>query len=153
MSKGVGTLAVLIALAVTIALPSGVSQAAATHTNVVIEWNQTMLATFAAANVAPPPANRAGAIVQSAVFDAVNGIGRRYTAIHVQPAAPARDVDGVEELRRLVDDGDMAGLLTDRADAADDVDFKRVVSALASHRVPGSGRVKPQRPVRIVDYK
>ena len=48
MSKGVGTLAVLIALAVTIALPSGVSQAAATHTNVVIEWNQTMLATFAA---------------------------------------------------------------------------------------------------------
>src|SRR5947209_2557694 len=89
MSKGVGTLAVLIALAVTIALPSGVSQAAATHTNVVIEWNQTMLATFAAANVAPPPANRAGAIVQSAVFDAVNGIGRRYTAIHVQPAAPA----------------------------------------------------------------
>jgi hypothetical protein len=32
---------------------------------------------------------RAIAIVQSAVFDAVNGIEPRYTAVHVQPAAPA----------------------------------------------------------------
>ena len=37
---------------------------------------------------AAPPAMRAGAIVQSSVFDALNGIERRYTPIHVQPAAP-----------------------------------------------------------------
>ena len=59
------------------------------HPNVVIEWNQTMLDTFATAGVPPPPGNRLGGIVQSAVFDAVNGIELRYSAIHVQPAAPA----------------------------------------------------------------
>lgn len=31
---------------------------------------------------------RVAAVVQSAVFDAVNGIDRRYTPIHVPPAAP-----------------------------------------------------------------
>jgi hypothetical protein len=31
---------------------------------------------------------RAAAIVQAAVFDAVNGIAGRYAAVHVQPAAP-----------------------------------------------------------------
>ena len=56
--------------------------------NMVVDWNQTMLATFAAANVPPPPGNRLGGIVQAAVFDAVNGIERRYQPIHVQPAAP-----------------------------------------------------------------
>src|SRR4029077_17000348 len=61
----------------------------AAHTNVVIDWNQTMLSTFQAAAVPPPAAQRLGAIVQSAVFDAVNGIENRYTPIHVQPAAPA----------------------------------------------------------------
>ena len=35
-----------------------------------------------------PPATRIGAIVQSSVFDALNGIERKYTPIHVQPAAP-----------------------------------------------------------------
>jgi len=56
--------------------------------NVVVDWNHTMLAAFATANVPPPAANRLGAIVQSAVFDAVNGIERRFTPIHVSPAAP-----------------------------------------------------------------
>ena len=36
----------------------------------------------------PPPLMRVAAIVQSAVFDAVNGIARRYTPVHVPPAAP-----------------------------------------------------------------
>ena len=47
-----------------------------------------MLGTFATANVPPPTATRLGAIVQAAVFDAVNGIETRYTPIHVAPAAP-----------------------------------------------------------------
>jgi hypothetical protein len=64
------------------------SLARAAETNLVVDWNQTMLSTFSAANVPPPPGNRLGAIVQTAVFDAVNGIERQYTAIHVQPAAP-----------------------------------------------------------------
>ena len=30
---------------------------------------------------------RVGAIISASVFDAVNGIERRYTSIHVEPAA------------------------------------------------------------------
>ncbi len=51
-----------------------------------IEWNQTMLNSFATANVAPAAANRLAGVIAAATFDAVNGIERRYTAIHVQPA-------------------------------------------------------------------
>ena len=61
---------------------------AAQPPNIVITWNQAMLSAFTTANVPPAAANRLGAVVQSAVFDAVNGIERRYTAIHVQPGAP-----------------------------------------------------------------
>jgi membrane-associated phospholipid phosphatase len=63
---------------------------AADKTNAVIDWNQIMLTTFAAAvpAVQPPPGTRLGAIVQAAVFDAVNGIERKFTPIHVAPAAP-----------------------------------------------------------------
>ena len=38
--------------------------------------------------VSPPLAARPAAIVAASVFDAVNGIERRYTPIHVPPAAP-----------------------------------------------------------------
>jgi hypothetical protein len=62
---------------------------AAAKTNVVIEWNVNMLSTFATANVPPPASTRLGAIVQAAVFDAVNGIEQSYTSIHVAPAAPS----------------------------------------------------------------
>jgi hypothetical protein len=55
---------------------------------IVIDWNQTMLQVFATANTPAPPGTRLGAIVQASVFDAVNGIERRYTPIHVEPAAP-----------------------------------------------------------------
>lgn len=61
---------------------------AAPPPNMVLTWNQTLLQAIATANVPPPAANRLGAVVQSAVFDAVNGIARRYTPIHIQPAAP-----------------------------------------------------------------
>src|SRR5256885_10262701 len=56
----------------------------------VTDWNQIMLT----ATITPPPgvpgatSTRDTAIVQAAVFDSVNGIERRYTPIHVPPAAP-----------------------------------------------------------------
>jgi membrane-associated phospholipid phosphatase len=67
---------------------SGFATRASGHTNVAIDWNAIMLGTFATANVPPPTATRLGAIVQAAVFDAVNGIETRYTPIHVAPSAP-----------------------------------------------------------------
>jgi hypothetical protein len=54
----------------------------------VTQWNLTMIAGLEAAGIPPPPAARIGAIVQASVFDAVNGIDRRYTPYHVAPAAP-----------------------------------------------------------------
>ena len=85
-----GALAGVIAFFATFATAGGGIPVAlaAQPANVVIVWNQTMLATFQTAAVPAPAANRLGAIVQSAVFDAVNGIEHRYTPIHVQPGAP-----------------------------------------------------------------
>jgi PAP2 superfamily len=47
--------------------------------DVVVTWNATMVDALLAAHTAPQPGTRVGAIVQTAVFDAVNGIARRYT--------------------------------------------------------------------------
>jgi len=84
-----GVLAFVVAMSSTVAAPGGMlSTRAADNPNVVIAWNATMLATFATANVPAPAATRLGAIVQAAVFDAVNGIEPRYTPIHVSSAGP-----------------------------------------------------------------
>jgi hypothetical protein len=55
----------------------------------VTDWNQTMLRVGTIAQTTPLQISRVAAIVQAAMFDAVNGIDRRYTPIRVSPAAPA----------------------------------------------------------------
>jgi hypothetical protein len=56
----------------------------------VTDWNGVMLRATLTAPVTPAPiSTRMAAIVQAAVFDAVNGIERRYTSIYVEPGAPA----------------------------------------------------------------
>jgi len=63
--------------------------AALARADEVSDWNQTLLAAMLTAPVTPAPvATRVAAIVQAAVFDAVNGIARRYTPIYLPPAAP-----------------------------------------------------------------
>ena len=55
----------------------------------VTDWDAIMFQTaLVAPATSPLVMNRNAAIVQSSVFDALNGIERRYTPIHVQPAAP-----------------------------------------------------------------
>jgi hypothetical protein len=56
--------------------------------DVVTDWNQIMAQTALAAKTSPLVTTRVAAIIQAAVFDAVNGIERRYTPIHVTPNAP-----------------------------------------------------------------
>jgi hypothetical protein len=54
----------------------------------VLDWNQTfveMLITTSAVNASSP---RLGAIVHTAIFDAYNGIERRYTPVFVRDRAP-----------------------------------------------------------------
>jgi PAP2 superfamily protein len=60
---------------------------AVARADVATDWNRTMVAGLEAAKVGPQASSRIGAIVQAAVFDAVNGIDRRYTPYHVDPAA------------------------------------------------------------------
>jgi PAP2 superfamily len=67
---------------------NGLATVQADHASMVVDWNLTMLSTFASVNLPPPVASRDGAIVQAAVFDAVNGIKPRYAPIHVASTAP-----------------------------------------------------------------
>lgn len=59
----------------------------AAYADEVTDWNRHLLEALRATNTSPLVATRSAAIVHSAVFDAVNGIERRYQPIHVQPAA------------------------------------------------------------------
>ncbi len=55
----------------------------------VLEWNQIFIDTLVATNTPNSSSQRLGAIVHTAIFDAYNGIERRYATIYVQGKAPA----------------------------------------------------------------
>ncbi|MEQ1910148.1 MAG: vanadium-dependent haloperoxidase [Vicinamibacterales bacterium] len=63
--------------------------AASAHADDVTDWNQAMLRASLVAGSSPLAMTRISAIVQVSVFDAVNGIERRYTPIHVPATGPA----------------------------------------------------------------
>lgn len=83
-----GSIAIL-ALSVLGSAPVSGPLRAADHgsTGEIETWNGIMFQAAQAANTSPFVMTRVAAIVQAAVFDAVNGIERRYTPIHVAPAA------------------------------------------------------------------
>jgi hypothetical protein len=54
----------------------------------VTDWNQILVRTITNAKTSPVVSTRVAAIVEAAVFDAVNGIERRFAPIHVDFAAP-----------------------------------------------------------------
>jgi hypothetical protein len=54
----------------------------------VTAWNQILFQATLVAQTSPLIMARNAAIVQASVFDAANGIERRYTLIHVKPGAP-----------------------------------------------------------------
>ena len=55
--------------------------------NQVLEWNQIFIDTLIATNTANSSSQRLGAIVHTAIFDAYNGIERRYTPVFIQNSA------------------------------------------------------------------
>jgi hypothetical protein len=79
-----------LVIGVQVAAPawSQTARAKTAQPDIVTQWNLTMISALEAAGVGPPPAARVGAIVQASVFDAVNGIERRFTPYDVAPAAP-----------------------------------------------------------------
>lgn len=54
----------------------------------VLEWNQVFIDTLIATNTANSSSQRLGAIVHAAIFDAYNGIEKRYAPIFVHGSAP-----------------------------------------------------------------
>ena len=83
---------VLAAVALVNAAPTGAPGTAADEAaspNPVLEWNQIFIDTLIATNTANSSSQRLGAIVHTAIFDAYNGIERRYTPIFAHPGAAA----------------------------------------------------------------
>jgi PAP2 superfamily len=72
LKKVVAALAAVVVLAV-----PGTASA-----DVVTDWNKALVDALLVAHTAPQPSSRIGAIVQTSVFDAVNGIRRRYLQFH-----------------------------------------------------------------------
>ncbi len=72
----------LMILVVSIVVPSCV------RADEVTDWNGIMVQTVLNGKTSPVVSTRAAAIVEAAVFDAVNGIERRFSPIHVDFAAP-----------------------------------------------------------------
>jgi len=66
---------------------SSLSWASPAAADSIRDWNETMLRAGLVASMSPQNMSRAAAIVQVAVFDAVNGVDRRYTPVHADPPA------------------------------------------------------------------
>ena len=64
------------------------AMAGAVRADEVTDWHEHMLVALRTAAVSPIVSTRDAALVSAAVFDAVNGIERRYAPIHVPAAAP-----------------------------------------------------------------
>lgn len=80
--RKVQTVVCSLALMVLTLLPAGAARA-----DEVANWNETLFRTALIGAASPLNVSRIAAIVQSAVFDAINGIEQRFTHIRVAPAA------------------------------------------------------------------
>ena len=76
--------------------------AGATRADVVTDWNRNMSKTVLATKTSPLVTHGSRPSSTTAVFDAVNGIERRYTPIHVDPDAPPGARGAPPPSRRLM---------------------------------------------------
>lgn len=98
-SRLVGLVVVVGALAAALVAPGSASA------DVVTDWNRTLVDALLRTNAAPPNSGRLAATVEGAVYDAVNGIERRYTPLRVAAAAPrgaSRQAAAVEAAYRTM---------------------------------------------------
>jgi hypothetical protein len=83
--------ALVIAFALSVSVPLGAERGALSindDANQVLEWNQVFIDTLVATNTVNSSSQRLGAIVHTAIFDAYNGIERRYEPLYVHDTAP-----------------------------------------------------------------
>ena len=78
-----------LVVGIVIALAGPVALAAPPPTDEIANWNRMLFRMGLIGGTSPLVITRVAAIVQRAVFDAVNGIEPRYAPVHVSPAAPA----------------------------------------------------------------
>jgi hypothetical protein len=78
-----------VGVMVFLGLPGVGRAASADHGREVLDWNQLFIDSLIATNTVNSSSPRLGAIVHTAVFDAYNGIERRYTPVFVHDSAPA----------------------------------------------------------------
>lgn len=78
----------LIAATLALAL-AALATPPAVRADPVSEWNDNMFQAILTARLGSVPSTRVSAMVQSAVFDAVNGVYRRYTPVRVAAEAPS----------------------------------------------------------------
>jgi hypothetical protein len=64
------------------------AMAGAAGADEVTDWHEHLLVALENAGIRPPVSTREASLVSAAVFEAVNGIERRYASIHVPAAAP-----------------------------------------------------------------
>ena len=104
----------------------------------ITDWNETMLRAGLVAGSSPLVMTRNAAMVQAAMFDAVNGIDRRYTSIHVDPAGPAgasRRAAAVQAAYAILTKLYGSGAATPNAAQQATLDARRIVSLvdIAAH--------------------
>ena len=77
----------VLLVAFALALIGSIS-AVAQESNPVLDWNQIFVDTLVATNTPNAVSPRLGAILHTAIFDAYNGIERRYSPVFVHDTAP-----------------------------------------------------------------
>ena len=104
--------------------------------DVVTDWNVTAADITVAAGLGPPPANRTLAMVQTAVYEAVNAITKRYPADRVTPnAAPDASVAAAVAAANRA----MLSRLVPSQQAAIDKAYASALAAIADGSVKTTG--------------
>ena len=104
--------------------------------DVVTDWNVTAADITVAAGLGPPPANRTLAMVQTAVYEAVNAITKRYPADRVTPnAAPDASVAAAVAAANRA----MLSRLVPSQQAAIDKAYASALAAIADGSVKTAG--------------
>ena len=101
----------------------------------VLEWNQIFIDTLIATNTANSSSQRLGAIVHTAIFDAYNGIKKRYTPIFVQGSAHRGSSRRAAVIAAAYTA--LVGLFPSRQ-AALDISYAASLAALSEHCENGS---------------
>ncbi len=107
----------------------------------MLDWNQIFIDTLIATNTANSSSQRLGAIVHTAIFDAYNGIERRYTPVFVQDTAPR----GASRRAAVISAAHTAlgGLFPSRQQVLDDAYAASL--ATLTDRCEGGGRARRGR--------